>query len=930
MSESIEFRFVGTGADQLAGDFKKTGDNAALAAKGARLCADALNSQRKAAGTSAGATLALAKADQILSDAEDELSGRAALADAALRGQGDAAKKAGKDAADAGGGFAGLAGSGGIPGGGIGAAIAAGVALAPVIVTAGVGLAGFGAAAYSTARPILAAAQAAGGLKANMAGLDPEQRQVAKGLLTLQGDYGSFVKSLQPEVFSAFNSGLGIAKTLLGGAAPVAQAAGKALDGVLADLGADLKTSQWQQFFTFMATTAGPDVTMLGTAFTSLLNVLPGVLEDLQPVAVQMLGLVTNFADATGAVVNFGKSNSQLSASVGTNTGVLGFLSKAVSNVSSFMKPGGVLAGAYSDAISGIPGSTGQAATAVQKLARQQALAVPSATNLAADIQILGSDTATAANQATALSDAWGILVGNFATSETAVLNARQAVATFAGDVKQAGAGSLTAQLGFESAVTSIGQMVTALQNAHAPAKTLYNDLQNQITALAKSGPLNAEEAKQLAGMTLAADAVAFSTGGWTKATKDSATAIQAKLLPQLASLHVNTPLVRTDVSNLTDSIINTGTKSAATHDARSRLIQDLVNAGLGAKQATTLVSGLQTKIDALHGKSVGVTVFAAGGGGMTFTEKVASSISSGGFSLHSLAAGGMITQGTGPAADDVLIRASKGELIVPAHLVPAVKPVLGGKIPGFAAGGIAGMIPFAANAEAGFARAVAANLLSRELAHLKATVAAAAHAKAAAAASSPLGFALLPGGGAAPGSSAAAAQAWARAQLAGGAYGWGTGQFPPLRSLWNQESGWRWNADNPSSGAYGIPQSLPADKMASAGADWRTNAATQMRWGMAYIRSVYGSPSGAWAHEVANNWYDRGGLLMPGVTIAHNTTGRPEQVIPAGGAGAGKIEVTLSFDPSVQAVLSESQIKAIRYTVRTKGGGSVQKAFGK
>ncbi|KJL44942.1 hypothetical protein RR49_00093 [Microbacterium ginsengisoli] len=74
--------------------------------------------------------------------------------------------------------------------------------------------------------------------------------------------------------------------------------------------------------------------------------------------------------------------------------------------------------------------------------------------------------------------------------------------------------------------------------------------------------------------------------------------------------------------------------------------------------------------------------------------------------------------------------------------------------------------------------------------------------------------------------------------------------------SLWNRESGWRANALNPSSGAYGIPQALPGSKMATAGADWRTNGNTQINWGLAYISARYGSPCGAWAHSQATGWY--------------------------------------------------------------------------
>jgi hypothetical protein len=88
------------------------------------------------------------------------------------------------------------------------------------------------------------------------------------------------------------------------------------------------------------------------------------------------------------------------------------------------------------------------------------------------------------------------------------------------------------------------------------------------------------------------------------------------------------------------------------------------------------------------------------------------------------------------------------------------------------------------------------------------------------------------------------------------GSYGWPSSQFGCLVSLWNQESGWNVYASNPSSGAYGIPQALPGSKMASAGPDWESNAATQIRWGLGYIKSTYGSPCAAEAHEQATGWY--------------------------------------------------------------------------
>jgi resuscitation-promoting factor RpfB len=84
---------------------------------------------------------------------------------------------------------------------------------------------------------------------------------------------------------------------------------------------------------------------------------------------------------------------------------------------------------------------------------------------------------------------------------------------------------------------------------------------------------------------------------------------------------------------------------------------------------------------------------------------------------------------------------------------------------------------------------------------------------------------------------------------------GLGEGEFTCLVQLWNKESGWRTNAANPS-GAYGIPQALPGSKMASAGADWRTNPQTQIVWGLNYIGGRYGTPCGAWAHSRATGWY--------------------------------------------------------------------------
>ena len=93
-----------------------------------------------------------------------------------------------------------------------------------------------------------------------------------------------------------------------------------------------------------------------------------------------------------------------------------------------------------------------------------------------------------------------------------------------------------------------------------------------------------------------------------------------------------------------------------------------------------------------------------------------------------------------------------------------------------------------------------------------------------------------------------------ARAMVA--ARGWSSGQFDCLNALWTKESNWDPYAQNPSSGAYGIPQALPGSKMGTVAGDWRTNPETQITWGLNYIAGRYGTPCAAWSHSQAVNWY--------------------------------------------------------------------------
>ena len=86
--------------------------------------------------------------------------------------------------------------------------------------------------------------------------------------------------------------------------------------------------------------------------------------------------------------------------------------------------------------------------------------------------------------------------------------------------------------------------------------------------------------------------------------------------------------------------------------------------------------------------------------------------------------------------------------------------------------------------------------------------------------------------------------------------FGWSSSELQPLINLWNRESHWNPGSHNGRTGAHGIPQAVPASKMSSEGSDYYSNGYTQIRWGLKYIRSRYGSPSAAWAKFTSSGWY--------------------------------------------------------------------------
>jgi hypothetical protein len=240
---------------------------------------------------------------------------------------------------------------------------------------------------------------------------------------------------------------------------------------------------------------------------------------------------------------------------------------------------------------------------------------------------------------------------------------------------------------------------------------------------------------------------------------------------------------------------------------------------------------------------------------------------------LPAMASGGLVGMGTTGTADDVLVRVSKGEAVIPAKHVPTLAPALGALgIPGFAGGGLVGQMGLGQFPPLISTVGSALSSLTRILLQHAATLQV-AHRNIAAGS-----FAAGPGGGT-PLLNMRLGQAMAAAR------GWIGAQWDALRSLWMGESGWNNLARNPSSGAFGIPQGLPPAKMGAAAAGG--NARAQIAWGEDYIAGRYGSPIGAFSAWLRRSphWYKAGAWNIPNDQLAMVHKG--EMVVPAYAAQA-------------------------------------------
>jgi len=781
--ESLSFDI--TANDRASSKFRDVGRAAAdasvkmdLAAASLKVFDDSAAKAGKAAATSQKAFEQHAKAAKLLADTENVLAGRTTQYTKLLVDQSKKENEAGKSAQGLAARFSALAGAGGAPGG-MGALVAAGAALSPVLITLGTGLAGLAAAAYGIAKPIENAAQKTGGLQANLSKLDPEQRTVATGILRLGRSYNEFQASLKPEVLSLFNTGLSIAGHLLHDVQPVAKATGIALNSVLGSVDREFQSGTWQQFFAFMARTAGPDMQLLGRNLTDLLQLIPPLTEDLQPLAQGLLRVSDGAVQAAGGITHFYDSF-QRNVPVSNQ------------NTINFLKD---LDRWTVDLTNHIPGAqaVNNWLTGVQK-------------------GLTGTGTAAA--------------------------KARPPVKLYADAADQAAAAAAHDQAIYVQEAHALNILAAQYEHALTP-------LENYIGAqIAERDDLKAlNDALKIShdriGLKTAAERASFSA----------------------AQTYIN-------------QTIQQGNAALAAHKGIDAQISSIEHAlprlesvrGKTAayKQELDLLKGILDKLRAEKFVKEFVTVTGTGSwrlSNITTTGPQGQGVGR--------AAGGLITGGAA-GRDSVPIMAMPGEVVVPTGMVRAgAVDHLRGSLPGFAAGGIvgsysgpvAGLPPWTSHNQRATLTAIGADI---------------GHAMASALRSLSAGGG-VPGLGVAP---TGPLQNYAKSLLA--AYGWAN-QWTAFNDVVMRESGWNVYAQNPSSGAYGIPQALPGSKMAAAGADWRTDGFTQLRWMMAYIASRYGSPNAAWAHEVSAGWYDRGGYLPVGWSLALNTTGRPEPVTPHG-----------------------------------------------
>lgn len=534
---------------------------------------------------------------------------------------------------------------------------------------------------------------------------------------------------------------------------------------------------------------------------------------------------------------------------------------------------------------------------------------------LGQDLLAMGREATTAGNASAsavqAVNTAWSDFVTNMTGSQTGFDTLEQSMATLNTDSKKTGASfnglsanSLTMNNDFETAITNVNGLIGTFRTAGLATNIQNQAIKDSIAPLLKFTDGNQAALAQLVGLAQEAGytgPAALSTlKKWLGDTTDGTTYLknavnQATIQESLLSTamrgqgsYISNTLIG-DINNAIlkydgvqkaataygNAIAEYGSQSTQAKTKQDALTDSIIKGGLAAHESKNEIAAMISKIEGIPYRTAyqivmnGVGKYSISGGGIlpTPTGKAPPK-------LGELATGGRIPGWGG--GDKVHAMLEPGETVVPKHLTPLVAPLMKQhRVPGFAAGGLIEQGNTAV-LSGQYAQTMYDNFKGQFTQAMVSAMQAAISAAASAAAEPG------PGGGSASANAALARQLYPA---------WGSGA---LWTAWNnvamRESGWNQFARNPNGGAYGIPQALPPSKMGAAANPPESNPTAQIRWMISYIQSVYGSPIGAWNSEMTRGWYSKGGLvsfdsggwLMPGLTMAVNNTGRPEQVSAA------------------------------------------------
>jgi len=355
----------------------------------------------------------------------------------------------------------------------MGAAIAAGVALSPVIATLGLGLGGLALAALAAGK---------------------NSKQLKDELAPLKAEFAGFSKSLQPEILSIFGRGAQIAGHFLHDLLPVTAATGKALDELLGRVDAEFQSGTWQQFFGWMAREAGPDMKLVGDNFISLMNSLPLIIEDLQPLA-------TGFLKVTNAVLGLPAAIAKVNAAAQQKTGAdqggfwggtgLQRLTQGLSWLEHHLPAG-------NKSLSDLVGLTGQAAKVTDTAGKsfhaaglkaityqQQLDQVRYATKLLMDQQntalntqlAYGNSLVTAANDAVTLKQKLHDSRGEIGLQTQAQRDSFQAANTYIGDLASVATNAYKSGHGVDAAIAAISAGLPTLDSAKTKNREYWQEV---------------------------------------------------------------------------------------------------------------------------------------------------------------------------------------------------------------------------------------------------------------------------------------------------------------------------------------------------------------------------------------------------------------------------------------------------------------------